>query len=65
LALTGLEAGSPRAILERGFSVVINEETGAILRRAEDTKPGDRLSIRPLHGLIAARTENTTPAAGL
>jgi exodeoxyribonuclease VII large subunit len=64
LALTALEAGSPRAVLERGFSVVINEETGAILRRAEDTKPGDRLTIRPLHGLIAARTENTLPAAG-
>ncbi|MDR0588907.1 MAG: exodeoxyribonuclease VII large subunit [Spirochaetaceae bacterium] len=63
LALTGLEAGSPRAILERGFSVVVNEETGKILRLPEDTKPGDRLSIRPLRGIITARTEKVAPAA--
>ncbi|MDR2748271.1 MAG: exodeoxyribonuclease VII large subunit [Treponema sp.] len=63
LALTGLEAGSPRAILERGFSVVINEETGKILRIPEDTKPGDRLCIRPLRGIISARTEKVAPSA--
>ncbi|MFP3088882.1 exodeoxyribonuclease VII large subunit [Treponema sp. TIM-1] len=63
LALTGLEAGSPRAILERGFSVVINEETGKILRFPEDTKPGDRLGIRPLRGIITARTEKVLPTA--
>jgi exodeoxyribonuclease VII large subunit len=62
LALTGLEAASPRAILERGFSVVINEETGKILHLSEDTKPGDRLSIRPLRGLISARTEKVVPS---
>ncbi|MDR2069673.1 MAG: exodeoxyribonuclease VII large subunit, partial [Spirochaetaceae bacterium] len=63
LALIGLEAGSPRAILERGFSVVINEETGKILRLPEDTSPGDRLCIRPLRGIITARTEKVVPAA--
>jgi exodeoxyribonuclease VII large subunit len=54
LARTGLEAGSPRAILERGFSVVIREKGGKTLRRASEVKPGDRLIIRPLEGLVVS-----------
>jgi exodeoxyribonuclease VII large subunit len=57
LALRGLEAGSPRAVLERGFSVVVNERTGVPVRRAADARAGDRLSIRPLEGIITAVTE--------
>jgi exodeoxyribonuclease VII large subunit len=57
LALRGLEAGSPRAVLERGFSVVTNERNGALVRRAADARAGDRLSIRPLEGIITAVTE--------
>jgi exodeoxyribonuclease VII large subunit len=56
LARRGLEAGSPLAVLERGFSVVMNEETGAVIRRAADTKAGERLRIRPLEGIITAKT---------
>jgi exodeoxyribonuclease VII large subunit len=55
LARRGLEAGSPLAILERGFSVVMNAETGAVIRRAADTKAGERLRIRPLEGIITAK----------
>ena len=57
LALRGLEAGSPLAVLERGFSVVVNEQTGRLVRRAADARTGDRLSIRPLEGVIRAVTE--------
>jgi exodeoxyribonuclease VII large subunit len=57
LSKIALEAGSPRAVLERGFSVVINEETGKVLKDSGETKPGDRLRIRPLTGLVQARTE--------
>ena len=57
LALRGLEAGSPRAVLERGFSVVVNERNGALVRRAAGVRAGDRLSIRPLEGIITAVTE--------
>ncbi|MDR3343114.1 MAG: exodeoxyribonuclease VII large subunit [Treponema sp.] len=57
LAGRSLEAGSPRAILERGFSVVTNQETGKVVSRAGDTNPGDRLIIRPLEGIIIAQTE--------
>jgi exodeoxyribonuclease VII large subunit len=62
LARIGLEAANPLAILERGYSVVINEETGMVLRRHSDTKPGDRLSIRPCEGLVRARTEEIAAA---
>jgi exodeoxyribonuclease VII large subunit len=57
LALRGLEAGSPRAVLERGFSVVVNEKTGKLVRRAADARAGDRLLIRPLEGRVTAITE--------
>jgi len=61
LARTGLEAASPLAVLERGFSVVRVErdgQAGELVRRAEDVKSGDRLVIRPLEGLIRAVAEN-------
>ncbi|GHV50676.1 exodeoxyribonuclease 7 large subunit [Spirochaetia bacterium] len=54
LARTALEAGSPLSILERGFSVTVNQRTGKVVRRAAEVKAGDQLSIRPLEGLIAA-----------
>ena len=62
LAKTSLEAASPLSALERGFSVVMplhDGKIGAVIRRAEDVKPGDRLVIRPLEGLITAITEGT------
>jgi exodeoxyribonuclease VII large subunit len=57
LARVNLEAANPRAILERGFSVVINERTGKTLRHAGETKPGERLVIQPLKGSVAALVE--------
>jgi exodeoxyribonuclease VII large subunit len=57
LAAAVLEAGSPLAILERGFAVVTREENGAVLRRAGQTAAGDRLRIRLMEGTVQARTE--------
>ena len=59
LARTALEAGSPLAAMERGFSVVTNSRTGKLVRSWEDSGKGDRLLIRPLNGTIAAITERT------
>ena len=59
LARTALEAGSPLAAMERGFSVVTNSRTGKLVRSWEDAGKGDRLLIRPLNGTIAAITERT------
>jgi exodeoxyribonuclease VII large subunit len=57
LALAVLEAGSPLAVMERGFSLVVNRKTGKIIRSGNDASPGDRLDIRPLNGRITAVTE--------
>ena len=60
LARTGLEAASPLSALERGFSVVMplrDGKPGPAIRKAEDIKPGERLVIRPLEGLITALAE--------
>jgi exodeoxyribonuclease VII large subunit len=61
LARRGLEAGSPQAILDRGFSMVFHGETGKTVRSFEELKPGDPLVIRPRTGLITARTEEVRP----
>ncbi|MDR3131282.1 MAG: exodeoxyribonuclease VII large subunit [Treponema sp.] len=58
LARTSLEAASPVSVLERGFSVVIHGNSGAVLRGAADVKPGEPLIIRPLSGIINARAES-------
>jgi exodeoxyribonuclease VII large subunit len=57
LAQAILEAGSPLAVMERGFSMVVNSRTGMVVRCANDARVGDRLSIRPLNGNITAITE--------
>jgi exodeoxyribonuclease VII large subunit len=57
MAVAVLEAGSPLAVMERGFSMVTNTRTGAIVRNSTDTRSGDRLEIRPLAGTITAITE--------
>jgi len=57
LALAVLEAGNPLAVMERGFSVVVNRRTGSVVRSGNDALAGDRLDIRPLHGTITAVTE--------
>ncbi|MDR3276197.1 MAG: exodeoxyribonuclease VII large subunit [Treponema sp.] len=57
IAITGIEAASPLAAMERGFSVVVNTGTGRVLRSAAGAKPGDVLEIRPLQGRLTARAE--------
>jgi len=59
LAARGLEAASPQGILERGFSVVVNQRTGRVVRRFDEASPGDILNIRPFQGSITAVTEGT------
>ncbi len=54
-----IEGANPRAILARGYSMVRDEETGAIVRSIDDTKAGKRLIIIPARGSIAARVEET------
>ncbi|MCL2764983.1 MAG: exodeoxyribonuclease VII large subunit [Treponema sp.] len=53
-----IEAGSPLAAMERGFSVV-TDEGGNVVRNAKNVRAGDRLCIRPHSGSINAVVENT------
>ncbi|MDR0495588.1 MAG: exodeoxyribonuclease VII large subunit [Treponema sp.] len=57
LALAVLEAASPQAAMERGFSIVSNTRTGKMVKSSGDARLGDRLEIRPLKGKITAITE--------
>jgi exodeoxyribonuclease VII large subunit len=57
LALGKLEAANPREVLERGFSIVVDERTGKVVRDAGALEVGGALNIRMLRGSAVARTE--------
>ncbi|MDR2480981.1 MAG: exodeoxyribonuclease VII large subunit [Spirochaetaceae bacterium] len=57
LVKTALESANPHMVMERGYSIVINTKTGAVVRRAGDVQTGDILSIRPVEGEIKTRVE--------
>ncbi|MCL2006495.1 MAG: exodeoxyribonuclease VII large subunit [Treponema sp.] len=62
LAGAVLEAASPLAILSKGYSVVMplrDGKPGPVIRNAKEIKPGERLVIRPLEGLITAMVEKS------
>ena len=48
---------SPQSILDRGYSMVRDAETGKIIRHADEVKAGTLLKINPQSGEIKARTE--------
>lgn len=54
IAMARLDALSPLAVLNRGYSIVQNEK-GIILRDAENAKPDERVKIRLARGTIEAR----------
>lgn len=51
---TVLEASNPQLILEKGYSMVRDKETGKIIRGIEDTNPGATIEIIPAKGKITA-----------
>jgi len=59
LAAAVIEAGSPLAAMERGFSLV-TDSTGSVVRNAANVKEGDKLCIKPLNGTIHTIVESTT-----
>ena len=56
LASAVLQAGSPLAAMERGFSVV-TDSSGKIVRNASAVKINEQLTIKPLKGEITATVE--------
>jgi exodeoxyribonuclease VII large subunit len=57
LLINTLETSSPVSIMERGYSVVVNTRSGAVVRDSTGTGKGDILMIRPLKGSLKARVE--------
>ena len=51
-----LNALSPLAVLERGYSITFDEQ-GRILKKASQVKPGDRLQTRLHEGQIRSKVE--------
>ncbi len=56
-----IEGANPRGILARGYSIVIDDETGAVIRSAAGAAADKRLRIMPETGIILARVEETRP----
>ncbi len=54
IRMASLDALSPLAVLNRGFSIV-ETESGEILRDSKNTKPNDKVKIRLARGKIEAR----------
>ena len=57
IAKTTLDAASPLAILERGYSMVTHGRSGKILYRSGDAAIGDPIHIRFREGALTARVE--------
>jgi exodeoxyribonuclease VII large subunit len=57
LAKASLEAASPLAVMERGFSVVTLEKDGSVLKDGDRVQGGDALLIRPRRGMVRVRAE--------
>lgn len=53
-----LEGANPEAILKRGYAIVRRSDTGVRLRSANETKPGDGITVQVEDGEITARVED-------
>ncbi len=53
-----LENANPTALLERGYSMVRNSETGKIIRSYEEVRPGAKIEILPARGKITATVDS-------
>jgi len=54
---TVLETANPRAVLERGYSIVSDEASGRTITDAAEVATGTRLVIQPAKGRITVRAE--------
>ncbi len=52
-----LEGADPQGILNRGYSIVCNKETGKTVRSFEEVSSGVLLTVRPARGNFEARVE--------
>ncbi|HBL35501.1 MAG TPA: exodeoxyribonuclease VII large subunit, partial [Firmicutes bacterium] len=50
-----LNALSPLAVLNRGYSICHREDDGKLVRNAQDVIPGERVAITLRHGQLHAK----------
>jgi exodeoxyribonuclease VII large subunit len=62
VAVATLNACSPLNTLQRGYAIVTDTATGAVLRRAADLRPGQAVSARLAEGGFEAVVRSTGPA---
>jgi exodeoxyribonuclease VII large subunit len=60
LATRALESVSPLATLERGYAIVSDEETGAILSDAAKVKPGTNIRAQLAQGTLKATVKESS-----
>lgn len=56
-----LQTLSPLAVLQRGYSLTMDQATGRLLHAAEDTAPGRTLLTRLARGQVISRVEQIDP----
>ena len=61
---TALRTLSPQDTLRRGYSIVVDRETGAVVSASRDTQPGKSLDITLNEGTIAAKVEEVSTGPG-
>lgn len=61
LLASGMETQSPVAILEKGYAIVQERESGALVKRASETKPGEAITVRFHTGRLEASVTETYP----
>jgi exodeoxyribonuclease VII large subunit len=59
-----LEALSPLRVLQRGYSITRDAETGTVLRRARDAEPGQDIETILHEGRLRSRIEDTLEPDG-
>ena len=59
VSIAGLQAISPLATLQRGYAVVSDAKTGAIIGNASTMNKGDRIDVRLARGKLHAIVKKT------
>lgn len=64
-ATARLEALNPEAVLQRGYAIIAERESGRLLTAAAQAQPGQALTLRWHDGAVAARVEPPPPDGSL
>jgi exodeoxyribonuclease VII large subunit len=61
---SSLDAMSPLKVLGRGYAIARSEETGAVIRSADDVADGDRITVRLRSDELRCRVEERVKKRG-